>query len=289
MHLNKYKTIAIIGEILFDVYSDRKFLGGAPLNFALNLNYLKKRDISIYSSIGNDDLGDEAKKYCSTFFSTKNIIQKNSPTDQVTVTVEGGENSFRIENNSLFDTIKFDCRNGIVYFGSLSMRYLTNLENLKKLNYQNNYFICDLNLRQPYYSRESIETLIGLCNILKVNREELDIVSNLFNIQDCENSIEFISKKFNIDIVIVTNGEKGGEVFSKDGRTEYSTQKIKTISTVGAGDSFFAGFMHGILEGYSITKASEIGSEISALVCQQDLPFLEKKNKFENNVVKKLF
>ena len=49
------------GEILWDVYPDKKFLGGAPLNFAA---HLKKHGENVYmmSALGNDELGKEAIK-----------------------------------------------------------------------------------------------------------------------------------------------------------------------------------------------------------------------------------
>ena len=47
------------GEILWDVYPDKKFLGGAPLNFAAHLAK-HGEDAYMVSALGADELGAEA-------------------------------------------------------------------------------------------------------------------------------------------------------------------------------------------------------------------------------------
>ena len=57
--MKKY-TIVGIGELLFDVFPDRKALGGAPTNFAFHCQQLGHEAISV-SAIGHDALGEEIK------------------------------------------------------------------------------------------------------------------------------------------------------------------------------------------------------------------------------------
>ena len=49
------------GEILWDVYPDEKYLGGAPLNFAAHLAK-HGEDVAMLSAVGKDELGEEAKE-----------------------------------------------------------------------------------------------------------------------------------------------------------------------------------------------------------------------------------
>ena len=48
------------GEILWDIYPDKKYIGGAPFNFAA---HLAKHGEEIYmlSCLGKDSLGEEAR------------------------------------------------------------------------------------------------------------------------------------------------------------------------------------------------------------------------------------
>lgn len=51
------------GEVLWDIYPDKKYIGGAPLNFAA---HLAKHGEEIYmlSCLGKDSLGEEL--YCTS-------------------------------------------------------------------------------------------------------------------------------------------------------------------------------------------------------------------------------
>ena len=62
--MKKY-TIVGIGELLFDVFPDRKALGGAPTNFAYHCQQLGHEAYSI-SAIGRDALGAEIKDQLHT-------------------------------------------------------------------------------------------------------------------------------------------------------------------------------------------------------------------------------
>ena len=50
------KKITVIGEVLYDVYSNYKAIGGAPFNFAFHVNKLI-RDVRFISAVGNDEDG----------------------------------------------------------------------------------------------------------------------------------------------------------------------------------------------------------------------------------------
>ena len=49
------------GEILWDVYPDEKYIGGAPLNFAAHFSK-QGGEAYMISALGDDDLGREALK-----------------------------------------------------------------------------------------------------------------------------------------------------------------------------------------------------------------------------------
>ena len=59
--------ILSFGEIIWDVYENEKFIGGAPLNLAAHCSKQGANSFML-SSVGNDDLGKEAERIL------KNII-----------------------------------------------------------------------------------------------------------------------------------------------------------------------------------------------------------------------
>ena len=54
------------GEIIWDIYPDKKCIGGAPLNFSA---HVAKNGAESYllSCVGQDDLGKQAKEYLAKF------------------------------------------------------------------------------------------------------------------------------------------------------------------------------------------------------------------------------
>jgi len=54
-------SIFVFGEILWDVYPEKKVLGGAPFNFAAHLSRLGN-EAFLLTAIGDDELGAETAK-----------------------------------------------------------------------------------------------------------------------------------------------------------------------------------------------------------------------------------
>ena len=111
--------------------------------------------------------------------------------------------------------------------------------------------IFDINLRQDFYDRNTVERSLHKCNILKLNDEETDIISRMIGISGTiEQVVDTIRKRYSIGILILTCGTKGSYVF-------------------GHGDSFTAAFTASILQGKSIEEAHKAAVDVSAFVCTQ--------------------
>ncbi|MEC0332462.1 fructoselysine 6-kinase [Paenibacillus macerans] len=74
-------------------------------------------------------------------------------------------------------------------------------------------------------------------------------------------------------IVIATLGERGSLAY--DGKTLYRGQivPVEVVNTVGAGDSFCAGFMYGELQGWSIAESLNHGARTAAGVVTKFEPY----------------
>ena len=67
-------------------------------------------------------------------------------------------------------------------------------------------------------------------------------------------------------IAIATFGEKGSLAWDGKEYYECGVFPAKVVNTVGAGDSFIAGFLYGILNDMPIKKAMELGAKVAAQV-----------------------
>ncbi|MBT2293648.1 fructoselysine 6-kinase [Paenibacillus albidus] len=75
------------------------------------------------------------------------------------------------------------------------------------------------------------------------------------------------------DIVVVTLGEKGSIAYDGQSFFREGICKVPVVNTVGAGDSFCAGFMYSILRGSSIPDALRKGAETAAMVVAKFEPY----------------
>ena len=136
---------------------------------------------------------------------------------------------------------------------------------------QTAYKLFDVNLRSNYFSKELINELLQEANVFKINDEEMIKVQQLFGLNlPNEEVCQWFIKKYNLRYLIFTAGEKYSIVYSVDGEKSYlDTPKVKVADTVGAGDSFSAGFIMGLLSGKSMRDAHKQAVATAAFVCTQ--------------------
>lgn len=65
--------------------------------------------------------------------------------------------------------------------------------------------------------------------------------------------------------VIVTRGEKGSIAYDGTSYTEFGIVPCEVVDTMGAGDSFIAGFLFGILQGKTLRECMQMGAENSSV------------------------
>ena len=76
-------------------------------------------------------------------------------------------------------------------------------------------------------------------------------------------------------IAIATFGEDGSLAY--DGKDFYKGEIVpakKVVNTVGAGDSFIAGFLYGILNKYEIPECLKTGAKIASSVVEVFEPWV---------------
>ncbi len=131
--------------------------------------------------------------------------------------------------------------------------------------------VFDVNLRQGFYNKEILCNSMQKCNILKINDEELVVVSRMFGYPgiDLQDKCWILLGKYNLQMLILTCGINGSYVFTPGNVSFQPTPKVDVADTVGAGDSFTATFIACTLKGMPVAEAHRRAVEVSAYVCTQ--------------------
>ena len=253
-------SILSFGEILWDVYPDDKYIGGAPLNFAAHLAKHGER-VAMLSAVGEDELGKAALRQLDSWgISTAHVAVSNEKaTGACLVTLdERAVPSYNLLKDVAYDYIPFDEKAGgfdVLYFGTMALRSAYNGESLRRLlqNGQYNEVFVDINLRPPFYSAETVRFAVEHATIIKISDEELPKVAQLLEIDQTLPQVfaaALVKQNPQLRCVIVTLGADGAMAYDPAADTYHScaSERVEVASTVGAGDSFSAAFLHKYLQ-----------------------------------------
>ena len=272
-----------IGEILWDHFEDKDnyVLGGAPFNFAYHVNQFGLNSLVI-SAIGNDKLGQKLEADVKEKNVPYMLEHLNLPTGVVNIKEVDGKPRYDILTERAWDYIpnteqlkEIAANTKAACFGSLAQRLETSRNSIFAFldaMPSDALRIFDINLRQKWYTEEVIKTSLQKANVLKINDNELLIIQRMFGYIDItqENTCRLIMRDYQLDMLILTCGDKGSYIFTKDEMSYLSTNDIEVVDTVGAGDSFTASFIASILQGKTILEAHRIAVNVSAFVCTQE-------------------
>lgn len=276
----KRKQVVCFGEMLWDVFPNQKKVGGAPLNVALHLHRLDLK-VDFISRIGQDDLGKELIQILNEYGLPTSLIQIDTlhETSKVLVDTSDKENiKYEICKPVAWDFIEFTDdivdilpHDKVLVFGSLAARSPKSHESLIKLASQNFALkVLDLNLRAPHYSTALIEQLIQQVQVLKINEEELAVLMQLFRLSgDQQEAILQLAKKFGLKTICLTLGGKGAMLYHEQNLYSHPGYIIDVVDTVGAGDAFLAGLIHGLLEDLKGEELLGFASALGAVVASR--------------------
>ena len=271
--------ILSFGEILFDIIEDEPHLGGAPLNFAAHITQCGGASY-ILSRVGTDALGNQAIQKIEALGVNTVFIQKDAlhATGTVDVILDTGQPDYFIHENVAYDYIDFDALRGeisnhafdVLYFGTLAQRNKISEHALTKVIAENRFrhVFYDINLRKNSYNRLIIQNSLQHCTILKLNEEELHVVSQMFyqTLLTKEVLVDQLIRDFKIETVVVTAGDKGCHVYQPGTSTFIKAYPVQVIDAIGAGDAFSAAFVVEYLKHGNVEKSGEIASRLGSFV-----------------------
>jgi fructokinase len=269
-----------IGEVLWDLLPAGPQLGGAPANFAYHAHALGAH-ACVVTRIGNDHLGRAILKRFEQMEIADGTMQLDeaAPTGTVTVALsERGIPNYIIHENVAWDhlavtpaALQAVRAADAVCFGSLAQRGAISRASIQRLLAaapSAALRVFDINLRQNYYSREVIEQSLRLANVLKLNDGELPILAELFHLTgDVRNQLATLAKSFNLQLVALTRGPAGSLLYQAGQWSDCPSIPITIVDTIGAGDSFTAALVMGLLHKMPLDEINDLADEVARYVC----------------------
>jgi len=285
----------IVGEVLFDCFTNRHVLGGAPLNVAWNLRGMGL-DPLLITAVGDDDCGREAIEAIEQWSLDREGLQIDPahPTGRVDIQLDSGEPTYQFWDDVAFDHILMPSDEllsrdfGLLYHGSLAMRSARSMSTIIGIRKRVKCPVfVDINIRQPFFDTSWIEPLLRDADHVKLNADELQLIAQssaaagpaesvtgpIGDFQDpwpilCK-AAQCLQRAFDVQTVWITYGERGAGCLQRDGDFVHcdAPSIAKVADTVGAGDAFAAMTIQGILAGIHPGESLSRATAFAARVC----------------------
>ena len=267
-----------LGEALWDIFGDTRKPGGATANIAYHAAQLGARGV-LASRFGTDELGAELARY----FDSKGIdtsylqFDPEHGTGRVLVdTSDPGHPTYIIQENVSFDYLapqadflRLADQATAVCFGTLAQRSPVSRDAVQQfIRRTRGLVVFDVNLRQQFYDRESLDLSFQRAGIVKLNRDEMPIVAAELGLatESEQKFADSLRKRYPIETVIITRAEQGCFVTSGSEVVDLPGEVVTVVDAVGSGDAFTAAFIMLTLEGQPLSVRAKFANCVGGLV-----------------------
>jgi sugar/nucleoside kinase (ribokinase family) len=108
-----------------------------------------------------------------------------------------------------------------------------------------------------------LDELLGIVDVFLPNEDEARRITGA---SDAESAAAALAKR--VPVVVVKCGKRGALVRSKEQQCVVPTEPVTPVDTIGAGDSFNAGFLFAYLRGEPLSACAAFGNRTAALSTQ---------------------
>jgi fructokinase len=271
-----------IGELLWDMFPDGRRLGGAPFNVIAGLQRLG-HPAAVLTAVGDDEPGRAAIAEVVALRVDPAFIGVSAglPTGSVAVVPDPrAGHRFEIESPAAYDALAevddatrriADWSPRAVVFGTLAQRSAGNLALTRTVAMAGpTERLYDLNLRDGCWTPGLVRDLLALATIVKVNDTEAATLATILGVGPAPATLgQALAGRFGTRLACITRGPAGatlwldGEVWTADGIP------VAVADTVGSGDAFAAGLLHGVLAGLPAPDMLGFANRLGALVASR--------------------
>ncbi|HDS00869.1 MAG TPA: ribokinase, partial [candidate division Zixibacteria bacterium] len=146
--------------------------------------------------------------------------------------------------------------------------------------------------RIEHRKMEDTEKIISMCEIVKPNELECKILTGYDPREDYETPAKML-RSWGPETVIITIAEKGSVVYDGEEFFHIPAFETREIDATGAGDTYAAGFMYGLIRGYALPDCGILGTAVASVMIEHtgpDFPLtkavaLERMQKIANSIV----
>lgn len=247
-------------------------VGGCAANSACALGKLGNK-VGVMGAIGNDPLGDFLIKKLHDFkVDTRGLKRDGSVNTSAT--------SVMVSNDGERSFLHYLGANTKFRFSDVNHNILANYDIL----FVSGYYIMPGLDGKPTTMLLKLAKKRGMTTVLDVcwdaNGRWLDLISDSFPYVDyfmpSYDEARMISRQDNykriaefflnrgVKVCVIKLGSKGSYVKSKEVEYRLAAYKVKPVDATGAGDSFVAGFLTGLVRGYDLKKCAKLGNAVGA-------------------------
>ena len=279
------KRVIGIGETVLDILfkndqSQKAVPGGSTFNSIVSLGRAGVNCVMV-TEVGDDHVGDM----------TCQFLRKNGVSDEFVCRHKGTKShvtlAFLDENNDAQYTFYKDHASAaldgklpditsedIVLFGSffainpaIRPAVSTLLHNARKAGA---WLYYDINFRKTHIPDipvvlPNIEENMRLADVVRGSKEDFEYLYGLRDADAIYEKVKPFCNRF-----ILTDGAREIRIFTPEGCETFPVQQIETVSTVGAGDNFNAGYIYAKLQGLNRpSKRVQMAQRWSQDVCRQ--------------------
>jgi fructokinase len=288
-----------IGEVLWDLLPGGARLGGAPTNFSI-LSARLGNPAALVSRLGPDALAETSLRQLrqvSALDLTHLQRSDGLPTGTVSVTLDSeGRPQYEINAPAAWDELAetpdlqaLAARAAAVCYGSLAQRNGVTRATLRafvEATGRECVRVCDVNLRQPFYSKEILEWSLRHATVLKVSDEELPTLAGLLHGTPLATPLQGLSGEALTEaatrisrellafapqcaLVAITLGPHGSLLATRTEAHRHPGFSIEVADTIGAGDAFTAGLTHAYLRETLLADINQVSNLCGSYVASQ--------------------
>ncbi len=269
-----------IGEVLWDMLPGGPQPGGAPANCALHARRLGA-EAFVVSSVGRDALGEAMLAHLArhAINSAAVAVDESHPTGTVAVDVgPSGEPRFTIAEAVAWDFIPLTPdvvalarRADAICYGTLAQRSTGSRRTIRACLAAARpgcLRVFDVNLRDPFVDPARLAETLAVSDVLKLNETELPRVAAWLDLPADETAaLDALLERYPLRLVALTKGGLGSRLCGRAGDSVHRGFPVSVVDTVGAGDSFTAAVIVGLLDGLSLDEVNELANRVASLVC----------------------
>lgn len=284
-------NVLILGGIIIDNYIQvEKFpvigqdvtitnsferVGGCSINVAMTLKNLGISS-QVVSTVGRDMRGKSIVEYLTNKNLNKCFLEivEDYDTGYCHIVLSGeGERTFMTYKGSesvltdeMFERILSDVSNSYIY---LTGYYLSDelhrekkIELLESLKSQGCKVIFDPGSLVDEIDKENLLRLLRISDVFIPNLGEMEKISEVIN------SIKDINEwmyQEGCSLIVLKNGGDEFKAFYDNSYHDFMPYKVKVMDTTGAGDSFAAGLIYGLINKFDKKRTIELASACGAL------------------------